>query len=88
LSADSLPNSSSSRRNYILQLLTVFAGYLIFGFSDNIKGPAIPRIQSDLRLDEMQLGAGKRARKDNKEADPQAMKCLHGSAPCFCVGST
>ncbi|MBT2288966.1 MFS transporter [Paenibacillus albidus] len=47
---------SSSKRNYILQLLTVFVGFLIFGFSENIKGPAIPRIQSDLRLDEMQLG--------------------------------
>lgn len=46
----------SSKRNYILQLLTVFVGFLIFGFSENIKGPAIPRIQSDLRLDEMQLG--------------------------------
>ncbi|WP_310831058.1 MFS transporter [Paenibacillus pedocola] len=48
--------ASSSKRNYILQLLTVFVGFLIFGFSENIKGPAIPRIQSDFRLDEIQLG--------------------------------
>lgn len=57
MKADIRPTpASSSKRNYILQLLTVFVGFLIFGFSENIKGPAIPRIQSDLRLDEMQLG--------------------------------
>ncbi|OKP68936.1 MFS transporter [Paenibacillus sp. P3E] len=56
LKADPALHSASSKRNYTLQLLTVFIGYLIFGFSENIKGPAIPRIQSDLRLDEMQLG--------------------------------
>ncbi|WP_244169827.1 MFS transporter [Paenibacillus helianthi] len=56
MKADPALHSASSKRNYTLQLLTVFIGYLIFGFSENIKGPAIPRIQSDLRLDEMQLG--------------------------------
>ncbi|MNO23779.1 putative transporter [compost metagenome] len=56
MKADPALHSASSKRNYTLQLLTVFVGYLIFGFSENIKGPAIPRIQSDLRLDEMQLG--------------------------------
>ncbi len=57
MKADIRPTpASSSKRNYILQLLTVFVGFLVFGFSENIKGPAIPRIQSDLRLDEMQLG--------------------------------
>lgn len=43
-------------RNYALQLATVFIGFVIFGFSENIKGPAIPRIQSDFGIDEMQLG--------------------------------
>nr|WP_245236105.1 MFS transporter [Paenibacillus sonchi] len=56
MKADLSLNSASSKRNYTLQLLTVFIGFLVFGFSENIKGPAIPRIQSDLRLDEMQLG--------------------------------
>ncbi|GIO64875.1 hypothetical protein J43TS9_64490 [Paenibacillus cineris] len=43
-------------RNYMLQLATVFIGFIIFGFSENIKGPAIPRIQADFGLDEQQLG--------------------------------
>lgn len=42
--------------NYYLLLLVVFGGFLIFGFSENIKGPAIPRIQSEFHLDEKQLG--------------------------------
>lgn len=42
--------------NYFILLLVVFGGFLIFGFSENIKGPAIPRMQSEFQLDEMQLG--------------------------------
>ncbi|MEW9699756.1 sugar MFS transporter [Paenibacillus sp. SI8] len=38
-------------------LLVVFAGFFIFGFSENIKGPAIPRIQTDFALDEWQVGS-------------------------------
>ncbi|MBB6729889.1 MFS transporter [Cohnella zeiphila] len=45
-----------SRSNYLLLLLVVFGGFLIFGFSENIKGPAIPRMQADFGLDEGQLG--------------------------------
>lgn len=48
--------STSSKRNYVFQLLTVFIGFLIFGFSENVKGPAIPRIQTDFGLNEMQIG--------------------------------
>ncbi|MFD0697309.1 MFS transporter [Paenibacillus sp. GCM10027628] len=44
-------------KNYYLLLLVVFVGFLIFGFSENIKGPAIPRIQTDFSLDEWQIGA-------------------------------
>lgn len=44
------------KTNYWLLLLIVFGGFLIFGFSENVKGPAIPRMQSDFRLDETQLG--------------------------------
>ena len=45
-----------NRRNYILLLLVVFVGFLIFGFSENIKGPAIPRMLADFRLSELQIG--------------------------------
>lgn len=41
---------------YAMQLVTIFLGFIIFGFSENIKGPAIPRIQFDFMLNESQLG--------------------------------
>jgi Major Facilitator Superfamily. len=41
---------------YAMQLATIFIGFIIFGFSENIKGPAIPRIQFDFMLNESQLG--------------------------------
>ncbi|WP_115991368.1 MFS transporter [Cohnella lupini] len=37
-------------------MFVVFGGFLIFGFSENVKGPAIPRMQFDFQLDESQLG--------------------------------
>lgn len=40
----------------LFPMLTVFIGFFIFGFSENVKGPAIPRIQTDFHLDEMQIG--------------------------------
>ncbi|MDO3410337.1 MFS transporter [Saccharibacillus sp. CPCC 101409] len=43
-------------RIYAWQLATIFIGFIVFGFSENIKGPAIPRIQLDFNLDEGQLG--------------------------------
>jgi len=46
----------SSNRIYAMQLATIFIGFIIFGFSENIKGPAIPRIQFDFMLSEAQLG--------------------------------
>ncbi|MCK9861742.1 MFS transporter [Paenibacillus sp. ATY16] len=42
--------------NYTLLLAVVFGGFLIFGFSENIKGPAIPRMQADFSLNEAQIG--------------------------------
>ncbi|WP_246021435.1 MFS transporter [Paenibacillus lentus] len=39
-----------------MQLATIFIGFIIFGISENIKGPAIPRIQLDFMLSESQLG--------------------------------
>ncbi|WP_240941565.1 MFS transporter [Paenibacillus sp. HB172176] len=47
---------ASTPRNRILLFAVVFVGFLIFGFSENIKGPALPRMQADLRLDEFQIG--------------------------------
>lgn len=41
---------------YVMQIAAIFLGFIIFGFSENIKGPAIPRIQFDFRLNETQLG--------------------------------
>jgi fucose permease len=49
-------SDNQSRTNYFILLFVVFGGFLIFGFSENIKGPAIPRMQADFRLDEAQLG--------------------------------
>lgn len=46
----------TNKRNRTLLIIVVFVGFLIFGFSENIKGPAIPRMQSDFSLNEMQLG--------------------------------
>ncbi|WP_218093566.1 MFS transporter [Paenibacillus solanacearum] len=39
-----------------MQLATIFLGFIVFGFSENVKGPAIPRIQFDYMLNESQLG--------------------------------
>jgi MFS family permease len=44
------------RYNYFILLLIVFGGFLIFGLSENVKGPAIPKIQFDFSLNEAQLG--------------------------------
>lgn len=51
-----MSQSSNAKKIFIFQLITVFAGFIIFGFSENIKGPAIPRIQFDFMLNETQLG--------------------------------
>lgn len=53
----SLENSSSkTRKNYVLLVIVVFAGFLVFGISENIKGPALPRIQSEFGMTEVDLG--------------------------------
>lgn len=48
--------TTTNKRNYIWQLLTVYLGFILFGFSENIKGPAIPRMQLSFNLDEAQIG--------------------------------
>jgi fucose permease len=35
---------------------TIFIGFLVFGFSENIKGPAIPKIQAEFSLSEFNIG--------------------------------
>lgn len=42
--------------NGIILIITVFIGFLVFGLSENIKGPAIPRIQDNFILNEAQIG--------------------------------
>nr|WP_263327921.1 MFS transporter [Neobacillus sp. Marseille-Q6967] len=42
--------------NYFILLFVVFGGFLIFGLSENIKGPALPVMQSEFNLEESQLG--------------------------------
>ncbi|MDF9842649.1 fucose permease [Paenibacillus sp. PastF-1] len=49
--------TTSFNKTYAMQLVTIFLGFIIFGISENIKGPAIPRIQFDFALNEEQLGS-------------------------------
>ena len=49
-------NNHGSKRNYYFLVSVVFIGFLIFGFSENIKGPAIPRMQAEFSLNEMNIG--------------------------------
>ncbi|SEO81029.1 Fucose permease [Paenibacillus sp. OK076] len=49
-------NKRKFNKLYAMQLATIFLGFIVFGISENIKGPAIPRIQFDFNLDEKQLG--------------------------------
>jgi len=50
-------NSKGKTKNiYIMQVFIIFLGFVIFGFSENIKGPAIPRIQVEFMLNETQIG--------------------------------
>lgn len=51
-----MKSNTANKRNYYLLLAVVFIGFLAFGFSENIKGPAIPKMQQDFSLDEIQIG--------------------------------
>ena len=42
--------------NSYLMFLIIFGGFLIFGLSENVKGPAIPLIQLELSLSESKIG--------------------------------
>ncbi|MGD6816583.1 MFS transporter [Metabacillus sp. 113a] len=47
---------ANKRLHVIIQITIVFTGFLLFGLSENIRGPAVPRIQADFQLEEWQIG--------------------------------
>ncbi|MDF2878520.1 MAG: transporter, partial [Clostridia bacterium] len=49
-------NKKVSKSNYYVLLAVVFIGFFVFGISENIKGPAIPRMQTDFELSEKDVG--------------------------------
>ena len=53
---ESLVDPSIGKRNYILFTIAIFGSFAIFGISDNIKGTALPRIQTEFLLTELHLG--------------------------------
>ena len=48
--------NQTSRNSFVLLTIAIFLGYLIFGLSENVKGPAIPQMMTDLNIDEIQIG--------------------------------
>ena len=48
-------NSDNNKRNTLFTI-AIFASFLIYGFYGNIKGPALPRMQADFNISELQLG--------------------------------
>ncbi|WP_286171882.1 MFS transporter [Gracilibacillus phocaeensis] len=44
------------KTNYILLLFVIFGGFFIFGISENIKGPALPEMQTELTITDGTLG--------------------------------
>lgn len=44
------------RRNYIFISVSIFLTFIVYGFAENAKGTALPRIQADLEITELQLG--------------------------------
>jgi MFS family permease len=51
-----LPQTQPVKKYIPLSFFVIFLGYLVFGFSENIKGPAIPKMQIEFGLDELQVG--------------------------------
>ncbi len=43
-------------KSHNLLITVVFIGFIIFGFSENIKGPAIPHMQAEFALNEINIG--------------------------------
>jgi MFS family permease len=53
---DAAGANTISNANFVVLTITIFAAFLIFGLSENVKGPAIPSIQADFGIDEFQVG--------------------------------
>lgn len=51
-----LPQTQPVKKYIPLSSLVIFLGYLVFGLSENIKGPAIPQMQREYGIDELQVG--------------------------------
>jgi hypothetical protein len=50
--------SNKFNKVYALQLVTIFLGFIVFGISESIKGPAIPRIQFDFTYAPARIHSG------------------------------
>lgn len=48
--------TDTQRRNYIFITISVFAAFIVYGFAETVKGTALPRIQADFDITELQLG--------------------------------
>jgi len=53
---DNSGKNTQQKRNYILFTIAIFASFAIFGLSEGIRGPAVPRIQAEFMLTELHLG--------------------------------
>ncbi|HYE11101.1 MAG TPA: MFS transporter, partial [Patescibacteria group bacterium] len=51
-----IKNSTIDTINFRVLTATIFIGFLVFGFSENIKGPAIPKLQAEFTLSELHVG--------------------------------
>jgi MFS family permease len=56
MNMQTLQQSQPVKKYIPLSFLVIFLGYLVFGFSENIKGPAIPRMQKEYGIEELQVG--------------------------------
>ena len=46
----------TKNRNYILFTIAIFASFAIFGFSENVRSTAFPRIQEEFAITELHIG--------------------------------
>lgn len=51
-----IQNENTENISYIPAIITLFLSFFLFGLSENIKGPALPRMQADFALREVQIG--------------------------------
>ena len=51
-----ISSTSQKRRDYILFTIATFAAFAVYGLYGHVKGAALPRIQDELDITELQLG--------------------------------